>query len=295
MQKFDWNLIRNFLAALDGGSLAEAARTTKISQPTLGRHIDELEKVLGVTLFERGRMGMMPTKAALHIADAAREMKAASASLTMAAEENAQSVEGTVRITASEVVSTYILPQIISELLRDLPQIQIELAPSNAVENLLQRDADIAIRMVRPTQNDLITRKVNDMQMGIFADRTYLERQGPVTDFESLAGHTIIGYDRNDLILQGFNRAGFKIDRHFFRFRCDDQVAAMEALIVGTGIGFAPRVLARKYANLVEVLHGFPLPALPMWLTSHRELNTSARIRAVNDYIGEQLAKLDLA
>ncbi len=293
MQRFDWNLVRSFLAALEGGSLAAASRETGISQPTLGRHIDELEKSLGVTLFERGRQGMLPTAAALHIADAAREMKTASASLSMAAEGDAGSVGGTVRITASEIVATYILPAILADLLRDLPEIEIELAPSNTLENLLQRDADIAIRMVRPTQNDLITRQVGTMEMGIYADQTYLDRHGNITAFEDMAGHVLLGYDRNDLVIRGFAQLGYRIDRSFFRFRCDNQVTTFEALVAGMGIGFAPRILAGRYANLVRILPDIEIPGLPMWLTSHRELNTSARIRAVNDYIGSRLAELD--
>ncbi len=294
MQPFDWNLVRSFLAALEGGSLAAASRETGVSQPTLGRHIDELEKSLGVTLFERGRQGMLPTKAALHIAEAAREMKTASASLSMAAEGDAGSVCGTVRITASEIVATYLLPAILADLLRDLPEIQIELVASNTVENLLQRDADIAIRMVRPTQNDLITRKVGTMEMGIYADRIYIDRHGTVTDFDDMADHVIVGYDRNDLVIRGFAQLGFKVDRNFFRFRCDDQVTAFEALVAGTGIGFAPRILTRRHANLVRILPDIEIPGLPMWLTSHRELRTSARIRLVNDYIGDRLTELEL-
>ena len=176
MQMFDWNLVRSFLAALEAGSLAKAARQTGISQPTLGRHVNELEKSLGVTLFERGRMGLVPTSAALEVAEAARDMQAASAAITMAATGSAETVSGTVRITSSEIVATYILPEILARMLQDLPEIEVELVPSNTVENLLQRDADIAVRMARPIQNDLITRHVNTMAMGIYAHRAYLDR-----------------------------------------------------------------------------------------------------------------------
>lgn len=294
MRDLDWNLVRSFLAALECGSLAAAAKQTGISQPTLGRHIDELERSLSVILFERGRMGMMPTNAGLKIGEAAKEMQIASAALTMAASGSSQRIGGTVRITASEIVSTYILPGIIADMLVDLPQIEIELAPTNAVENLLQRDADIAVRMVRPTQNDLIARQVNTMSMGIYAHENYLAKSNSVDGFEDLLSHVIIGYDRNDLILKGFEQAGFKVDRNFFRFRCDDQVAAYEALLAGVGIGFAPIVLAAKHPSLHRLLHDFQIEGIPMWLTSHRELRTSAKIRAVNDYLAERLGNMQL-
>lgn len=294
MQQFDWNLVRSFLAALETGSLAAASRKTGISQPTLGRHIDELEHSLGVTLFERGRSGMLPTSAALKVEQAAREMQEASAAITMAATDSSENLSGTVRITASEIVATYILPQIIAGLLQDLPEIEIELDASNTVGNLLQRDADIAIRMVRPTQNDLITRQVNTLEMGIYADRGYLGRSGAIMGFAGLKGQVIIGYDRNDLILRGFEAAGFKVGRDFFRFRCDNQVTAFEALVAGMGVGFAPRAIAKQHTNLVEILHAISIPGLPMFLTSHRELKTSRKIRVVNDYLAEKLSALQL-
>ncbi|MGB7285297.1 MAG: LysR substrate-binding domain-containing protein, partial [Salaquimonas sp.] len=187
-----------------------------------------------------------------------------------------------------------ILPQIIADLLQDLPDVSIELVPSNAVENLLQRDADIAIRMVRPTQNDLIMRRVNTMQIGIYAHRDYLQKAPAIERFEDLSNHVIIGYDRNDLVIRGFEKAGFKVTPEFFRFRCDDQVTTVEALASGIGIGFAPHIVAGKNPDIVPVLQEFKIEDLPMWLTSHRELRTSAKIRAVNDYLGERLQNLKL-
>lgn len=291
---FDWNLVTSFLAVLDHGSLAAAARATGISQPTLGRHVDEFEQELGVTLFERGRGGMMATETALAVAEQARAMRDASAAIEMAATGHSQSVEGTVRVTASEIVSTYILPGILATLFDDLPGIEIELVASNTVENLLQRDADIAIRMARPVQNDLITRQLNTLEMGIFAHRSYLARKGEPAGFEDLARHVIIGYDRNDLVIRGFQAAGFVVDRHYFRYRCDDQVTAFEAMAAGVGIGFAPRALACRHPELVRLLPDIAIPGLPMWLTSHRELRTSRKIRMVSDYLGERLSAMAL-
>lgn len=294
MQQFDWNLVRSFLAVLENGSLAAASREAGISQPTLGRHMDELEAALGATLFSRGRGGMLPTSTALEIAESAREMRDAGASLSLHAAGRSQEIGGTVRITASHIVATYLLPPILARIMHDLPDIEIELAPSNAVENLLRRDADIAIRMVRPVQNDLITRHVNTFEMGIYADRNYLDTHGAPHSFEELSSHTIIGYDRSDLVIRGFAALGYKVDRGFFRFRCDDQVAAFEALVAGIGIGFAPRAIAARHRDLVRLLPQFTIEGLPMWLTSHRELRTSRRIRRVFDALAEALSALDL-
>lgn len=295
MRDFDWNLAASFLAVLDHGSLAAAARESGISQPTLGRHIDELEAALGVTLFQRGRGGMAPTATALELADAARDMKRASASLAMTATGASASTGGTVRITASEIVATYLLLPIISDLLQEMPEIGIELAPSNTVENLLMRDADIAIRMARPTQNDLIARQINTFEMGVYAHRDYLGSHGRPAGFEDMKDHVVIGYDRSDLVIRGFAAAGYRVGRDFFRFRCDNQITAFEALAAGMGIGFAPRALARRHEQLERLLPEIAIPGLPMWLTSHRELRTSSRIRRVSDYLGARLEALNLA
>jgi DNA-binding transcriptional LysR family regulator len=295
MRDFDWNLVKSFLAVLDAGSLAGAVAATGLSQPTLGRHIDELEASLGATLFARGRAGMVPTETALAVAAAARAMRDADAAIGMAVAGHSGAVEGTVRITASDIVATFILPAILADLLADLPGIAVELAPSNEQANLLQRDADIAVRMVRPMQNDLIARKVNEMHMGAYAHRDYLARAGTPIGFGDLAGHVVIGYDRSTLIIDHMRRLGLEADREFFRFRCDDQVAAWRALCDGVGIGFGPNFLANREPALVRTLPDIGIEPLPVWLVSHRELRTSARIRAVSDYLGERLAALPLA
>lgn len=293
MQGFDWNLIRSFLGVLDHGSLSAAARELGISQPTLTRHVSELESVLGVTLFERGREGAIPTQAAIGIAASARAMADDAAAVSLAAAGRASEVSGTVRITASEVVATYLMPAIIAHMLAEMPSLEVELVPSNALENLLRRDADIALRMIEPAQLDLIARKICDIPMAVYAARGYLDRAGTPTGAEDLARHVVVGFDRSDLIIRGMARAGLEIDRHFFRFRCDNQIAAMEAIRAGVGVGFMPRYLAGIDPGLVEILTDFKLEPLPLWLVTHRELRTSARIRAVFDLLGDSLRAVD--
>lgn len=296
MDQFDWNLLKSFIGVLDHGSLSAASRALGISQPTLGRHVDQLETALGVTLFTRGRDGLTPTAAALAVADPARRVAEAAAAAAFAAAGRASDVSGTIRITASQIVATYLLPPVIAGLLEKMPGLEVELVSSNAIENLLHRDADIAIRMVRPAQLDLVARKIADIGVGAYAHRDYLARVGNTpASVEDLARHVVIGYDRSDLVIRGFRNAGIQVDRHFFRFRCDDQVAAWEALANGVGIGFATNYLARRAPELVSLLSEFRPDPLPMWLVTHRELQTSARIRAVFDYLGDSLSAIDFS
>ena len=166
--------------------------------------------------------------------------------------------------------------------------------PSNRLENLLSRDADIAVRMVQPVQNDLITVKVNEMSMGAWAARTYLERAGRPRRMQDLFDHQIIGYDRETFMLEEISRMGIDVDRTFFAFRTDDQVAYWELVRAGAGIGFGANYLGRQSPELERLVPDLPIAPLPMWLTSHAELKTNRRIRIVMDFLRAALADIDL-
>lgn len=291
----DWNHIRSFVAIADSGTLSGAARATGISQPTLGRHIDELEASSGVTLFVRGRSGMSLTEVGLALIADARAMAREADHLALTIAGRAASAAGPVRITASEIVATYFLPPILARLSDSEPEIEIELVASNAVQNLLSRDADIAIRMVRPAQNDVIARRVNDMAMGTFAARGYLERRGRPKTLDDLFQHRLIGFDRDDLMLRSLRAMGLEAERRMFVFRTDHQVAYWELLKAGAGVGFGGRYLASLTPGIEAVMPDLAIAPLPMWLASHQELRTSLKIRRVMDFLQEELSMLPLS
>ncbi len=291
LEPFDWNLLRSFLAVLDAGSLSAASRASGISQPTLGRHVSELEKALGTTLFSRGRDGVTPTATALAIAADARRLGEAAGAISMLALGRTNEVGGTVRVTASEVVATYLLPGLLKPLLEETPGLEIELVATNTAENLLRRDADIAVRMFEPAQLDLIARKVADIHMGVFATREYLDKHDSIETPDDLRKHCVIGYDRDEQVIRGLKQVGLEVDRHFFRFRTDNQIAAWEACCAGVGIGFGPLYLARRRPELVRIGERFKIRPLPVWLVTHKELRTSARIRLVYDHLADTLAE----
>ncbi len=161
--------------------------------------------------------------------------------------------------------------------------------------NLLARDADIAIRMTRPIQNDLIAVKVNDLAMGTYAHERYLAKTGVPETVQDLAGHRLVGYDRDMLILNGMKALGIEGDRSLFTFRTDDQVAYWELVKAGAGVGFGARWLARQTPELRRVLPDLNIPPLPMWLASHQELRTSLKIRRVMDFLREAISAMPLA
>ena len=286
-QDFDWSLVRSFLAALDCGSLLGAARALHSSQPTIGRHIAELESQLGVVLFERTGRGMLPSATALRLADAARTMEQGALQLARKVSVGESGVSGTIRITASQPIACVLLPPLLARMRNRLPDIQVELVVSNAVSNLLRREADIALRMVQPDQATLVARRIGKVTIGAYAHRDYLRRRGTPAQPADLIGHELVGHDQADGILQGFARSGFPLQREDFALRTDDLMAYHAAVQAGLGIGFIADYLARTDNTLVPVLPALKIPPIPLWLAVHREIRTSQRIRAVFDFLSD--------
>lgn len=287
---FDWSLIRSFLAALDHGSLLGAARVLKTSQPTLGRHIAELENQLGVVLFERTGRGLVPTPTALQLAEAARGMEAGALQLTRTLTGAQTQTQGTVRITASQPVAVQLMPPLLARMRLDLPDIQVELVSSNQVSNLLRREADIAIRMVRPEQGTLVAKKIGNVEVGAYAHRNYLGRRSAIRQPADLLQHDLIGSDTDTAILRGFQAMGFPVGAEVFALRTDDLVVQWQAVRTGFGVGFVADYMVRTEPDVQRVLQGqLPIPPLPMWLAVHREIRTNRRIRTVYDFLAESL------
>ena len=290
MEMPDWTLIRSFLAVAEAGSLSSASRATGISQPTLGRHVQSIETALQVTLFTRTAQGQALTHAGQALLAPARAMQAAAADLTLTAKGHATGIEGTVRITASRVVSHVILPPILARLRADEPGIQIDLVPSDTSENLLFGEADIALRMYRPTQGDLVARHIADLPLGLYAARSYLDRRGRPTTPEELMRHDFVGLDRGDQILQVMRRMGVEVTRSFFPVRCDDPLTYIELVRAGCGLGGLQRAIGDR-DPLLERLTVLPdLPNLPVWLTAAPHLRQSPRLRRVWDALAAAFA-----
>lgn len=288
-QNFDWSLVQSFLAALDHGSLLAAARSLGSSQPTLGRHIAELESQLGVVLFERTGRGLLPTATALRLAESARAMEAGAHQLARSVSGADAGVSGTVRITASQPVACALLPPLLARMRQALPEVQVELVSSNEVTNLLRREADIALRMVRPDQASLVARRIGQVTLSACAHRDYLRHKGTPRQPHELLQHELVGTDRNEDILRGFAAMGFPVERPHFALRTDDLMAYWAAVRAGLGIGFVADYLLRTDADVVAVLPKLPLPELPIWLTVHREIRTSRKIRAVYDFLAAEV------
>ena len=292
MDNPDWTLFRSFLSVAETGSLSGAARALQLSQPTLGRHIAELEAALGVVLFTRAARGLVLTDAGAAMLTGARQMREAAAALAMMAAGREQSLTGTVRVTASRVVSHYLLPPILAELRVQEPGIDIELVPSDSTENLLFREADIALRMYRPTQLNVVTRHLGDLPTAIYAAKSYLDRHGRPQGVGELMGLDFVGFDRSDLILRLMAGLGIARRREDFALRCDDQVVYWALVRAGCGIGATQCPIGDADPLVERVAPFVPLPALPVWLTAPEALRQNPRVRRVMDHLSGAFQRL---
>jgi DNA-binding transcriptional LysR family regulator len=288
---FDWALVRSFLAVLDAGSLMGAARKLGAQQPTLSRHVAELEAQLGAPLFERTGRGVTPTAAGLAIADAARQMAAGADQLAQQLAGRRDATAGSVRITTSQVAAAYLLPPVLAALQQAEPGIQVELVAANQLSNLLRREADIAVRMVRPTQSSLVARKLGEIAIGAAAHTSYLQRAGTPRKPQDLLQHRLIGYDRDETIERGFARLGLSLPHQAFALRTDDQVAYGRLIAAGAGIGFVASYNTAHWPGVQRLLPMLQIPPLPCWLAVHREIRGSKVVRRVYDFLAEAIPR----
>ena len=288
---FDWSLVRSFLAVLEKGSLLAASRDLQLSQPTIGRHVAELESQLGLVLFDRNGRGLLPTEAAYHLAESARIMQSGADQLARNVMGADLGASGTVRITASQPVSCYVLPPLLAQMRLSLPDVQVELVASNEVSNLLRREADIAVRMVQPQQASIIARRVGKVTLRACAHQDYLRRRGVPRQPSDLLAHDLIGGDRNDATLKGFAAQGLVVGREQFAFRSDDLIVVWQAVRAGLGVGFVSEYLIRSDSAVIPVLPKLKIEPLPVWLAVHKEIRTSKRIRAAYDFLADALPR----
>lgn len=280
----DWALYRSFLAILDEGSLSAAARVLGLTQPTLARHVDLLEAALGKRLFLRTPRGLSPTEAAEAMRPYVRSLAATSAAMLRAVAEKGGG--GTVRISASEVVGVERLPPILASIRAAHPSLALELVVSNAVEDLLRRDADIAVRMVDPDQQALVARRIGAVGLGLHARADYLARRGTPTSLGDLARFDLIGFDRETPAIRPLVARFPVFQRPNFALRTDSDVAQLAAIRAGLGIGICQTGLA---GDLVRLLPEALAIDLPVWLVMHEDLRASPRCRLVFDALAAGL------
>ena len=292
---FNLALLPSFLAVLDHLTLVKAAKFLGLSQPTLGRHLLELEGQLGVVLFERTGRGLMPTPQAIQLSTYAREIESQASALYRLAKSRKFELKGRVRISASQAVACVLLPSVLARMQDALPEIDIDLVSTNNISNLLRREADIALRMVKPNQDSLITKKIAEVRVVACAHASYIKRNGQPSNVLDLLNHRMIGSETNTEIDKHAKSLGFDPQKFNYSFRSDDYIAQWAAIQSGLGIGFTADYVAASDPKVTCLLPDLRLPVLPVWLTVHREIRGSGPIRAVYDFLAKEVpAAIDL-
>ena len=290
MNNVDWRLIRSFLVVSELGSLSAAARRLGVSQPTLSREIQALENSSGLSLFRRTTQGLILTEAGHSLVDAASRMAEAADAFNRQASGLSAELEGDVRISANEVVGIFLLPPALAEFRRLHPGVQIEIVISNYASSLSKREADIALRMFRPTQPDLVARRLPDMALGFYAHQDYVAQFGDPANMDEFKGHTVIGYDENMEFIEGAAQLGYHLVRQNFALRTDHLLAQINLARSGAGITGVHVGLTRFWPELVPVMQWVPIPALEFWIVCHSDVQYNSRIRALNHFLADWFA-----
>ncbi len=288
--KFDWNRARAFLVTAEEGSLAAAARALNMTQPTLGRQVAALEDELGVELFNRSGRGLELTPNGMMLVDHVRAMGEAANLVSLTASGRSQAVEGLVCISASDAFSTYHLPGMISRLKEKAPGIQIEIVASNELSDLRRREADIAIRHVRPEQPDLITKLVREPLANLYAASSYFENHDRPMSIDDLSNADFIGFENVDRSVAIYNEIGLPITKNNIKYNSGSVVVGWELVKHGLGIIIMSEEIALNTPNIEQVLENFESIQFPVWLTTHRELHTNRCIRIVYDHLATELS-----
>lgn len=288
---FDWNQVRAFLATADKGSFSGAARALRTTQPTIGRQIGALEEALGVTLVERSVRGLTLTEAGRNLLDHVRAMGEAATLISIVAEGNSQDVTGEVTVTGTDLLSASVLPGVLLPLRDSAPGVRVRILASSELENLTERDADIAIRHVRPEQPDLIARHLGDFRANLYATKDYLDRAGRPESMRDIANHDFVGNADPLRLMAPLHNMGIPVRPENFVMSSASGVVAWELVKAGYGVSMQPELLGDAEPTVERVFADFPSLEFPVWLVTHRELQTSPRIRVVFDVLARGLSQ----
>ena len=286
----DWNQIRAFLTTAETGSLSAAARSLGLTQPTLSRQVSALEKELGLLLFERIGRSLELTQAGLELLEHTRAMGDAANRMTLTASGQIQSIDGEVRITATDILSVHYLPAFLKDLFKEAPNLKVDVVAVNDIRDLMRREADIAIRHVRPTQPDLIAKLVVEASGNFYASKGYIQKHGMPRSKADLSQHKFVSFGDTAQMISFMQNIDVKLDESNFSLGSENGLVAWQFALEGFGICVMDELYAETHSEMVRLLPKSQSVKFPIWLATHRELHTSRRIRLVFDMLAAHLS-----
>ncbi len=290
MNSMDWSILRDFIAVAEAGGLSQAARRLRVSQPTLSRRIAALEAQLKVPLFQRTPRGLLLTDAGENVLAGARRVEEEALAIERRADAAQEGLSGTVRLSVTESIGALWLPKRLAAFHAKYPGVCVEVLVDNRAANLVRREADIAIRLFRPDQPDLIARHVGEMVMGLYGAKDYLAKHGTPTTVMQLKSHFLVGFDEN---MGTRNKAVQRLERCFspekIVHRSSSFIGQLTATQAGIGLGVHDCVLADADATLTRVLPEDFDHRMEVWLVTHADMRRSGRIRAVYDFLADAI------
>lgn len=295
MNKMDWDDIRFFLAAARTGSLAAASRQLGSHQPTVGRRIDGLEKRLGVRLFQRHAQGLTLTEEGQRIMQAAESMGEAAATLQRASSFEDEDIRGSVRIAAPSGLAMHVIAAKLPQFHERFPNLDVVLQPSVSSADLTHGEADVAVRLYRPTAGELVVRRAGNMGFGLYGSPDYLQQHGTPQNTADLPQHYFIGYGEQLRHLEESCWLESITEGARYLLRSDDTHTRLAATESGVGLAVLPHVLAQRSSQLQRVLKTEDAPLKTIWLVVHRDLRHMTRVRAVLDWLDEVFAACGLS
>lgn len=287
-----WDLIQVFSTVAKLGSLSKAAKVLNTSQPTLSRQIALLEKKLETTLFERSTQGLKITDLGSKLIESSELMQQASEQFLRIASGSALSLAGNVRVSANEVIGLYYLPQAMAEFNQLYPEIQVEVDISNQSTSLHKRDADIALRMFRPTQPELVAKRLPNIELNFVASKEYILKYGSPKNLHEINQHTLIGYDKDPLFIKSLRQLDFPVSDKNFYFKTDFLPLQIELARKGAGITITHKNLIKQWHELSVIMPEIRLPNLEFWLVCHADVQHNRRIRVLMNFLTTYMDEL---
>jgi DNA-binding transcriptional LysR family regulator len=278
----NWDDVRIFLAVARSGQILAASKRLALNHATLSRRLTALEEALGTRLFIRRTNGCELTAEGEGFLASAERMETE----MLTAQSRLGRTAGTVRIGAPDGFGVSFLAPRMGRLIERHPELKIQLVPVPRAFSLSSREADIAITLERPEQGRLVSSKLTDYTLGLYASRAYLEAHGAPDDAEALKSHRRIGYVEDLIFTPSLNFTGEVMRNWNAGFEISSATGQTEAVLSGAGIGILHNYIARQYADLVRVMHDTSIQRT-YWTIFHESARDLARIRIVADFLHE--------